>query len=292
MHIALVDAFTNQAGSGNRAGVVLDATGLSEKQRQDAARAVGASETAFLFPGPKPSAGPDSLRSPSMKLRYFTPTTEVPFCGHATVATFHQLKRTGVIAFECPAGKLQVEVNDRVWLEPPIGERNEELPRGGAERLARWRGEFSALDDSLYSIVGGARDKNLPAERCGRFALLPMATRRELFALEPRWEDLVSASRERGLTGVLVFTRDTIEKGNVSCSRFFAPGSGIREDPVTGSVHGPLASYLARHGILQRRGRAEQGDAMGKPGRLELEVGDRVRVGGEAVTVIEGELLT
>jgi PhzF family phenazine biosynthesis protein len=259
MRIALVDAFTRNPGSGNRAGVVLDAAGLTDQQMQDAARAVGASETAFVLAG--------------MKLRYFTPTTEVPFCGHATVATFHQLKRTGVIGFECPAGRLQVEVSDRIWIEPPIY-------------------DFSALDDSLYSVVGGQRDAQLPAERCGRFALLPIATRRELFALRPRWEDLVASSRERGLSGILVFTRDTIESGNVSCSRFFAPGSGIPEDPVTGSVHGPLAAYLARHGILRGRGRAEQGDAMGKPGRLELEVGDRVRVGGEAVTVIEGELVT
>ena len=86
---AIVDAFTHTAGQGNRAGVVLEAQGLDEATMRAAARGVAASETAFEL---APGQGVD------VHLRYFTPATEVDFCGHATVATFHRLAETGRLA--------------------------------------------------------------------------------------------------------------------------------------------------------------------------------------------------
>ena len=82
VQVALVDAFTKVAGEGNRAGVVIDGAGLSESSMLAAARAVAASETAFILPGGDGA---------NLRLRYFTPSTEVPFCGHATLATIHYL---------------------------------------------------------------------------------------------------------------------------------------------------------------------------------------------------------
>jgi len=97
--IALVDAFTQTAGHGNRAGVVLDASALEPDAMRQAARAVAASETAFV------------TDRAALYLRYFTPTTEIPFCGHATVATLHLMREKGLlpdgpIRFGCPAGPL------------------------------------------------------------------------------------------------------------------------------------------------------------------------------------------
>src|SRR5262245_21687462 len=114
--IALVDAFTRVAGQRNRAGVLVDAQGLSETSMQNIARAVAVSETAVVLPGTAGSR---------LRLRYFTPTTEVPFCGHATVATLHRLAENryigaGRYTFDCLAGRLDFEIEEfdgqfRVW---------------------------------------------------------------------------------------------------------------------------------------------------------------------------------
>ena len=101
--LTIVDAFTRHPGAGNRAGVMLDAPPLDAEEMMAIARAVSASETAFLLP---PSAGAD------FAMRYFSPAAEVDFCGHATVAAFHLLAETGRVqvpgryVFDCPAGRL------------------------------------------------------------------------------------------------------------------------------------------------------------------------------------------
>ena len=108
--------------------------------------------------------------------------------------------------------------------------------------------------------------------------------------LSPRWDELAAT----GLS-VFAFTRDTVEPESVVHGRFFAPAMGVREDPVTGAANGPLAAYLAQHGVLRApaRARAEQGDAMGKPGRVDYDVTEeRARIGGFAVTVLTGEVRT
>src|SRR5882672_7589586 len=106
VYLELIDAFTQSPGSGNRAGLVSDAAALSDATMQSIARAVGAAETAFLLPSP---AGAD------IALRYFTPAQEVPFCGHATVASFHRMAETGRLVvpgtyqLHCKAGLVPVE---------------------------------------------------------------------------------------------------------------------------------------------------------------------------------------
>lgn len=114
---------------------------------------------------------------------------------------------------------------------------------------------------------------------------------------------LAEVLRPHGLSGVYVFTRETKDASSVAHARYFVPGIGVAEDPVTGSAAGPLGMYLATRGLLALpaeggtvRARIEQGDAIGKPGRIEVEVTGRAgapeqaRIGGVAVTVIEGTL--
>src|SRR5438067_13631590 len=84
-----VDAFTTEPFTGNPAGVVPHADGLSDRDMQRIAREMNLSETAFVLPSAAPGA--------AMRLRYFTPATEVPLCGHATVATFHLLAELGTL---------------------------------------------------------------------------------------------------------------------------------------------------------------------------------------------------
>ena len=290
--VTIVDAFTRQPGAGNRAGVMLDAGDLSADEMTAIARAVAASETAFLWPA---SAGTP------LRLRYFTPSAEVGFCGHATVATFHLLAEIGRLpcpgraSFECPAGTIEVELEPagdsaRVWIATPRAPwEPSPIPR---ERLA-----------SLLGAPSAALVTDLPAERSGAKLFVPVAGRVQLHALTPRWDELRSAGTAVGLHGFYAFALDAEEPGHLSQGRFFAPAVGVSEDPVTGSASGPFAEYLVRHGALAppaqggpARARIEQGQAMGKPGLVDLEVQvraravERVRIGGVAVTVLQGAL--
>jgi trans-2,3-dihydro-3-hydroxyanthranilate isomerase len=285
--VALVDAFTRTAGQGNRAGVVVNPPPLDNAGRLAVARAIAASETAFV-----------EVRDggASLWLRYFTPTTEVPFCGHATVATFRYLADLGRLAwpgffsFECGAGRHDVEVERaedgiRVWLTTP------HFP---------WT-ENPVATESLMRILGGTTrmlDTGLPIQQAGPKLFVPIASRQDLFALQPRWEELIGI----GLN-VFAFTTDVIEPDSIAHGRFFAPKEGIREDPVTGAANGPLAVYLTNNGVIRLprsggvvRVRAEQGDAIGKPGRVDLEITgagtkiERVRIGGLATMVLTGDV--
>ncbi len=293
MLVSIVDAFTRTPGGGNRAGVVLDAAGLDTGAMQRIAAAVAASETAFVLSRPGDVA---------VRLRYFSPTTEIDFCGHATVASFHLMSEKGLLGraghykLECSAGTYDVELepvdarHGRVWIVTP------QYP---------WR-ESPVSVEALMPLLGGTVemvDRSLPVLANGHKLFVPMLRRDDVWALAPKAGPLMEATQPHGLRGVFAFTRETKDASSVTHARYFAPSLGVLEDPVTGSAHGPLAAYLVNHGVLQLpqaggqvRVRAEQGDAIGKPGRLELEVKgrpgalERARVGGAAVTVIEGEL--
>lgn len=290
--VTIVDAFTREPGAGNRAGIVLDAPEMSAEEMMAIARAIGASETAFMLP---PSPGAD------FGFRYFTPSAEVDFCGHNTVAAFHLLNELGRVAapghfaIDCPAGRLQIElerVQDRaqVWMATP---------------RAPWEESPIALD-TLSALLGGTRSMlapRLPVMRSGLKLLVPLQSRRDLWSLVPRWDDLAAAGLEHGIKGFYAFALEAEDPSHVAQGRFFAPAMGVREDPVTGSASGPFAEYLAMQGVLSLppmggtvRARIEQGYAMGKPGQAEIEVAgrpgaiERVRVGGVAVTVMHGAL--
>jgi len=293
MQVTIVDAFTQTAGAGNRAGVVLDAAGLGVEAMQRIAAAVGASETAFVISGPT---------AQGVRLRYFTPTSEIDFCGHATVATFHLLAerglvpRAGALKLECAAGVLDVELESvdarrsRAWIVTP---RHPWL-------------ETPVPLEQVLALVGGTVDMvdgSLPVRRNAHRVMVPFRRREDLWALAPRSGALDTLLRPHGLSGAYFFTRETLDASSVAHSRFFVPGMGVAEDPVTGSAAGPLGMYLAMHGVLPLpaeggtvRARIEQGDAMGKPGRIEVEVTGRAgqpeqaRIGGVAVTVLDGTL--
>jgi trans-2,3-dihydro-3-hydroxyanthranilate isomerase len=282
MRALIIDAFTRTAGAGNRAGLVPDAAGLDEQAMQRVATAIGVSETAFLL----------RRDEVSVQLRYFTPASEIPFCGHATVATFHFLAESGALPFpgkyrlDCPAGSFEVELERersgdcRVWLSTPQFPFVES-PLAKAMLLELLGGEAESLDSAL------------PIVRAGPRIYLPFATRAAVWALSPHWDALAAAGTPHGVHGFYAFTRETVGSGSVTHGRYFAPAMGVREDPVTGSASGPLAAYLREHGLLRGRANAEQGHAMGKPGFVTLEASetsDAVRIGGVAISVLDGRL--
>lgn len=291
-----VDAFTRTRFGGNPAGVVLDAERLTERQMQQLARELNNSETAFVLP----PEGPDH----EVRLRFFTPTTEVPSCGHATVAAHYAracelgLDRASLTQLT-GAGLMPIEIladgEDRrirmtqgaIALEPP-------LPGPLVQRRIREALGVAAddLDTSLPMQVASTGHSKV---------MVPLQSRRTLEALAPDLPALAALSGELGCNGYFAFTFDQPDPGALTQARMFAPAIGIPEDPVTGNGNGPLGAYLVHHGRAAHDGRAfvfrgAQGDRTGRSGFVDVEVaieqGSPVRVSitGDAVIVFRAEL--
>lgn len=290
-----VDAFTRAPFTGNPAGVVPRAAGLTASQMQAIARELNNSETAFLLP----AEGDDH----ELRIRYFTPTMEVPSCGHATIAA-HYVRA------------LEMELDrGRYWHRIEIGTLPVDLERVDGDYrvfMTQRRPEFSAplppepraaLLEAL-GLASGDLDERGPVQIVDTGhskVLVPLRGRTRLHALRPDMRALARLGDRLSHRGVFVFTLDAEEPGILAHARMFAPHIGIDEDPVTGNGHGPLGAYLAAHDLVPRSGgelyfRARQGEAMGRPGtahvRVRIEGGRvaEVRVGGDAVAVFRTEI--
>lgn len=267
VQLCVVDAFTPVPFAGNPAGVCLtDSTDAAWMQA--VAAEMNLSETAFVDTSTLSATG-------EVGLRWFTPTTEVEICGHATLASAHVLYETGElatpIAFRTAAGVLRAERSGEaaIALDFPVDVPVPALPDG---RLAD---EFAdALGVAVVAVA-----------RCRYDVLVEVPSALDVRNLEPDLSALKAASGR----GVIV-TAPAGEEGDAAdfVSRFFAPAVGIDEDPVTGSAHCCLAPYWAERlggpslvgAQLSRRG-----------GVVGVEVaGERVFLRGDAVTVIRGEL--
>lgn len=289
--VVQADIFTTRPFAGNPAAAVLDADGLDEAAMQRIAAELRAPGTAFVSASTRPDA--------AWRLRMFTPRREVGYSGHTALGGTHALIEAGRlpgtdVVFDTAAGLLRVEVERHdggclMWLEPPLPAYRtpghdvlEVLDALGLARagLASWARPAVTPDDDL---------------------LLPVADLATLQALEPDMSRLAAVRTAQRARGVLCVSRETVEPGSLSHSRFFAPHYGLPEDIVTGSAHSTLVVWLLGAGLVTADGgravfTAEQGDGLGRPGRLQIEltVGDggpsRVRVGGRAVTVLSASL--
>jgi PhzF family phenazine biosynthesis protein len=290
-----VDAFTETPLRGNPAGVVLDADGLTDAQMQAIARELNNSETAFL----SRADGPDH----DFRIRFFTPSMEVPMCGHATVAAnFVRAHLAGAsemgVTQKTRAGPVPVEVRTRdgrleVWMTLPVVEMGRGLDGRQRDRL------LGALDLRERDLIPGAP---LQVASSGNAVLVvPLVERAALHALAPDFEALRQLADDTRAHACFAFTLDA-EPGVMTHGRMFAPAIGIPEDPVTGMAHGPLGIYLVRHGLVPHDGRSlkflsRQGEAMGRLGTVSVEVAIennravRVRVGGRAAIAFEARLM-
>jgi len=296
----LVDAFAEKPLTGNPAGVVLDADGLTTEEMQAIAREVNASETAFILGG-------NDLHTPP-RLRWFTPAAEVRFCGHATLAAAHAWAETlgpGALLgrpewrarFQTAAGELTIvpeivsEENSNVvwWLEmPDPGLRPDNT---NPMKLTTLLG-LSPDDVDAGVPLMRTRDEDV---------ILLVKTWRALVEAQPDFHRLARFSERQRIRGVCVATLETLSDFVHVVSRFFAPSCGVDEDPVTGSVHGPLAVLLTVNDLVPSvRGRAAinclQGQPAGRTGIVRALVtraaeGYQVSIGGSCHTTIRGELL-
>ncbi|GAB2761246.1 PhzF family phenazine biosynthesis protein [Salinifilum aidingensis] len=261
----IVDAFTEHVGAGNPAAVVAAAEPYTDAWAQRVAAEFNLSETAFVRPLDGDGA--------DYELRWFTPTTEVALCGHATLAAAHVLAgaegRRGELRFSTRhSGVLTVRQREQLlWMDFPAN------PPAGC-----------AAPAGLAEVLGAAVRWTGTADTGDLLVLLDdEATVRELTPDVPRLTEFA----ERG---VIVTAAADPGQEHAFASRMFAPAAGIGEDPVTGSAHTVLGPFWA-----QRLGgdslRALQCSPRGGELLVQLPGAGRVDLGGAAVAVAEGRLL-
>jgi trans-2,3-dihydro-3-hydroxyanthranilate isomerase len=292
-----VDAFTDRPFGGNPAGVVPSAEGLNDVEMQSIANEMNLSETAFVLQSKKAD----------FRIRWFTPKREIQFCGHATVASLHVLaeenrfgmNRDGLFSFniETMVGILHVEVEKngrsiRVVLQsPPIDLVREEL---NGEKLAEALCIKTTDIDDSYPLM---------RERTLDYLYVPLKRLDTLKHMNYDYNELEKIGKKHEIKGFTILTKETFESDSHVHSRFFTPYYGLREDPTTGSSHGPLGAYLVINGFvkLDEKGeveiKAEQGDIIGRPGRMIVKVTQQkdgmygAKLISTAVTMLEGELI-
>jgi PhzF family phenazine biosynthesis protein len=254
-----VDAFTDKPFSGNPAAVCILPAPANEMWMQNIAREMNLSETAFTY-----------RENDGFRLRWFTPAVEVELCGHATLATAHILWETGRLdggeqaRFHTKSGLLKAKRSGSlIELDFPS------KPEESADPLP---GMAEALGTSLRHVC-----KN-------KFDYLVEVDSEEIVRnLKPDFSKLVQIQAR----GVIVTSKARTEPFDF-VSRFFAPQVGVNEDPVTGSAHCFLGPYWAKR-LGKKSFRAFQASRRGGDIQVRLE-GDRVFLGGQAVTIFRGEL--
>ena len=260
MRLLQIDAFADQPFRGNPAAVCLLDRERSAEWMQSVGAEMNLAETAFLLP-----------RADGWSLRWFTPIVEVDLCGHATLASAHALWEEKLV---------------------PPGETARFHTRSGLLTAAR-TGDLIELDfpatpeqpahppPALLESLGVKTPRYVGRNKFDY--LVELTSEDEVRALRPDHSQL----RHIPVRGVIVTSRASNGKYDF-VSRFFAPGSGIDEDPVTGSAHCCLAPFWAER-LGKREFVAYQASARGGTLRVRLD-GDRVKLGGRAVTVLRGEL--
>jgi trans-2,3-dihydro-3-hydroxyanthranilate isomerase len=271
----IVDVFTDRPLAGNQLAVFTDAREIPDELLQPLAREMNYAETVFVYP----AAGDGDVR-----IRIFTPMTEMPFAGHPVLGTAFvlggPLQRTE-IRLETGAGVVPVAL-EREGPRIVFGRMSQPIPR--VERFEQ--------EAELLAALGLGRS-DLPVELYDlgiRHVFVALTDEEAVATLDP---DLSALARLTGYVGANCFAGN----GARWKTRMFAPGDGVPEDPATGSAAGPLAVHLSRHGRIAFGQEIEisQGAETGRPSTLYARADgsseriERVEVGGSAVVVARGE---
>jgi trans-2,3-dihydro-3-hydroxyanthranilate isomerase len=287
--IKQVDAFTRAPFGGNPAGVVTDASGLSNELKQKIAREMNLSETAFVSPS----------KAADFKVQFFTPRFEVDLCGHATIGTFSALYEEGklpagknIFYQETKAGVLPVELsninNEKVFM------MTQALPK------------FEAFDLSKNEIAGliGLDEydlMDLPAMRVSTgiwWLVFGVKTLDKLMNAKPDLKTIERISEQYNIVGITPFCLETLNPEYNYHLRAIAPFVGVAEDPVCGTGNGCVASYIVRNELVKCEDTinmiGEEGQEVNRPGCVYASISrdngkiSCVKIGGTAVTVLQG----
>jgi len=249
-------AFPNGRNGGNKAGVVLNAGGLTDSDMQKVALEVGYSETAFVF---------DSSRA-DFKLRYFTPTNEVDLCGHATIAAFNALRdkkviKKGAYSAETRVGILDMEVSKNdVYMEQlnPIYFQTVE--------------EFEVLDCFYEEHF---IDKDIPIRVVStgmREIFVPVKNVDVMHKLHPKMKNIIYLCEKYNAIGMHIYALDADEEVD-AYGRNFAPLVGIDEESATGTSNGALACILNKYSSPNKiEYTLRQGYSMKMPSEIKVKL--------------------
>lgn len=257
-----VDAFTNAPFKGNPAAVCLLKEQRDLAWMQNVAAEMNLSETAFVVPESNGTFG----------IRWCTPTIEVDLCGHATLASSYVLFETGMVRPDA-----RIDFTSR---SGPLGAR-----RNGSWIELDFPARLEKAIDDLPDLATALGVKPLYTGKNVDDYLVLVDSERTVREMQPDFARLRAfCTRGRGV--MVTAAADT--PGFDFVSRFFAPGAGIDEDPVTGSAHCCLGPFWMER-LHKNEFTAYQASPRGGVVRVRV-AGDRVYVGGEAVTVLKGEL--
>lgn len=254
-----LNAFVAGEKGGNPAGVVLNADLLSDKQMQRIATMVGLSETAFV----------SASENADFTVRFFTPTSEVDLCGHATIATFSLLAQKGIIEAgqyrqETKVGILNVKVSEdfSVTMQQPapiFGDKFDEYDV--AHLLGLSVESILATGLPIQAVSTGLTD-----------IFVPVANSETLHAIQPDLDAIARFNSETQTFGFHVFALTPNESDISAECRNFAPSIGINEEAATGSASGALACYLTKYQGSSGKFLFEQGRALGSPSLISAKV--------------------
>jgi trans-2,3-dihydro-3-hydroxyanthranilate isomerase len=291
------DVFTDEPLTGNQLAVFLDGRGLSTERMQAIAREMNFSESTFILPPDVPGT--------DVRMRIFTPASELPMAGHPTIGSTFALAETSVIR---PGAA-------RFVFGLGVGPTPVDLEWDGSQLRFAWMTQrtptfgpsLDARDLAARAIGVTAADlvSDSPVQEvsCGLpYVLIPLRTRE----MVDRAMGDAAAIRQLAASAdveAAVYPFAVLPAGSdaTAYTRMFAPHFGIAEDPATGSASGPLGCYLVRHRLVAPETAQRiinlQGVAMGRPSRMHVAISERageivdVKVGGTAVLVGRGELL-
>jgi trans-2,3-dihydro-3-hydroxyanthranilate isomerase len=286
-----VDVFTGTPFGGNPLAVFVDAKGLDEGYMQKIAREMNLSETAFV--------APSSDREADFEVRIFTPSKELPFAGHPVIGTAHVLREIG----EVSSDQKIIHLKLLIGTIPVYVEEDELLFMGHPQ--AKFLQIVTSVDlvaESL-GLPSSAIDLRWPCQivSTGIPALfVPIKTLVSMQQIKINSAKLLEIFTPLGTDMIYVFTTGTLDSGSTLHSRLFAPFIGVPEDPATGSASGAVGAYLAKYCVIEKETfdsiKIEQGYEMKRPASIYVQVKQEgtiiksIRVGGESVTIIQGQL--
>jgi trans-2,3-dihydro-3-hydroxyanthranilate isomerase len=293
------DVFTHEPLTGNQLAVFLDGRGLEASRMQALAREMAFSESTFILPSDVPGT--------DVRMRIFTPGTELPMAGHPTIGSTFALAEAGVIK----------RGTERFVFGLGVGPTPVALEWSGDRLRFAWMTQLnptfgkSIADVQAVAAALGVRHDDIAGElpiqevSCGvPFLLVPMMSRESVDRAVSEVGPLRRMGERIGANlPVFLFTTAPGSPDATVYSRMFAPhfDSGIPEDPATGGASGPLGCYLVHYGLVSGDAAqhivSAQGYAMGRPSRVQIRIAGsreritKVEVGGEAVLVARGTLV-
>lgn len=292
-----IDSFTTEKFKGNPAGVVINADGLSDENMQAIAKELNNSETAFIF---------SSTNNPDIDytIRYFTPSIEVPSCGHATIAALYAK------ALEDNLNSCILRISTKIGILPVEVEKTDHdyqiTMTQGAFTLSPAFGDM--ITEQILSALGlnfSDLEENCPVQIASTGhskVMIGIKSRKKLNQLHPDMISLMKLSNEIGCNGYFVFTFDSDDENILTYGRMFAPAIGIAEDPVTGNANGPLGGYLVQNKLVNYENdyfefNGRQGEQINRPGMVNVKVTvnnglpEQVKIKGNAVPIFKTTLL-